>query len=230
MAVLAQDDFSGSGALQSRNTSGNANHKWIRCQPSRGDITDLTISAGEVSASPLDTDLSDGYRLVYSDTGLPVLFAKPYSIDLVFVPATGLSGMSGVNAGASDESFLYDYQGSVFQVRNGTTRAGSGQAAMSDVSAPGSFSPAASVSDSPNTLHMSVGVDGFVTYKLNDTMYGSFDYYYPAPASQEIAIMVWGGHTLSSIIVYDGEDPPTPGTDPVYFWTNVKNCTQEPIT
>lgn len=230
MAVLAQDDFSGIGALQSRNTSGNANHKWVRCQPSRGDVTDLTISAGSVSASPTDTDLSDGYRLVYSDTGLPVLFVKPYSVDLVFTPTPALAGMAGVNMGVSGGGFTYGYLGSAFQVRNGLTRAGSGQAAMSDVNAPGSFSPPAAVAGAQNTLHMAVGSDGFVTYRLNTTLYGAFSYYYPAPASQELAIMVWGGSRLESIVVYDDADPPTPGTDPVYFWKNARNCTQEPIT
>ena len=227
MADLVLDDFSGSGSLQSRNTRGNAAYKWVRCQPDRLDMTDLTISGGLVRASPVETDLSDGYKLAHSATGAPVILTAPYTVDLVFNQTSGVAGMAGVDIGASGVGFN-GFSGSVFQVRNGATRFGVG-AAYSEVAVSGSLSPSAALVDAPNTLRMSVGTDGFVVYKLNNTLYGAFDYYYPG-TNREIAVMVWGGGTLGSIHVYTGVEPPIPGGDPRYFWRSVKNCAQEPIT
>lgn len=235
MAILAQDNFIGSGPLQGRTTSWNPNHKWVKCYPDGlapdgGAWKDLVASADGLRVSAALDGSYAGYRLVHVDTGLPVLTTEPFTVELVILlDAEFAWGMAGFNAGAAltPEYNPFDFIGYVGQLYGARVRCEGGEKANSSVNCSGTFDPVVGQWGAENLLRMEFGAGDFVSFKLNDTNYGSTSGY----AGTEIAIMLAGAHVIRSIRVYEGSDPPPPDPDPdpspLYFWRGVKNATQD---
>ena len=246
MEALAYDDFSGDGPLESRNTSYKAEHKWVRGQPYLDWLVGLVVEDGAATMRASDQGLgtSDGYVLVSSDSGAPIVLRRPFTI-VVEMNAT-ISGTASVCIGVRTPYPYYPpfkwYNAVSVSHGNPRYRVGTDDS-MPDMQldSPGYLTPGAAVVGD-NRLVVSIDEFGFCAPVVNGQNYGFLSSPpYEVAAETNLAIVVGWGASIKSIAVYDGfiidppttpPDPPTPPTPPVpatYWWTNRVNVDTEEL-
>lgn len=244
MEALVYDDFSGDGPLEARNTSYKAEHKWVRGQPDLADLTGLVVENGGATMRASDQELgtSDGYVLVSSESGIPIILRRPFTI-VVEMNAT-ISGNVSVCTGVRTPYGYYDtpfkwYNAVSVSHRNPRYRVGNDDN-MPDmqISSYGYLTPGAAVVGD-NRLVVSIDEFGLCAPVVNGQNYGFLSSSsYQVPAETNLAIVVGRDASIKSIAVYDGfiidppttpPDPPTPPAVTRYWWRNAKNATLEPL-
>lgn len=245
MEALVYDDFSGDGPLEARNTSYKAEHKWVRGQPGNASLQGLVVEGGGATMPAADQGLntSDGYVLVASGSGAPIVLHRPFTIVVEFsAEASGQAHVcTGVSTPGGSPGFQWLQAVSVgcanprFQVGTDTS--------MPDMQleSPGRLTPGAAVVGD-NRLVVSVDEFGFVAPNVNGQSYGFLSAPpYQVPADTNLAIVVKWHASIKSIAVYDGfmldppispPDPPTPPTPPAvaeYWWNTRINVDVEPL-
>ena len=244
MEALVYDDFSGDGPLESRNTSYKAEHKWVRGQPDLDWQVGLVVENGGATmrASNQEIGTSDGYVLVSSESGIPIILRRPFTI-VVEMNAT-ISGGAGVCTGVRtpygyDDTPFRWYNALSVSHKNPRYRVGT-DSNMPDmhITSDGYLDPGAAVVGD-NRLVVSIDEFGFCAPVVNGQNYGFLSSPpYDVPAETNLAIVVGRGASIKSIAVYDGfiidppttpPDPPTPPGVATHWWRNAKNATLEPL-
>lgn len=244
MEALVYDDFSGDGPLEARNTSYKAEHKWVRGQPDLAWQVGLVVEDGVATmrASDQDGETSDGYVLVSSESGAPIVLRRPFTI-VVEMNAT-ISGKASVCTGVRTPYGYYDtpfkwYNAVSVSHSNPRYRVGTDDN-MPDmqISSDGYLTPGAAVVGD-NRLVVSVDEYGLSAPVVNGQNYGfSPSPPYLIPEETNLAIVVGWGASIKSIAVYDGfiisppitpPDPPTPPGVATHWWRNEKNAALEPV-
>lgn len=244
MEALVYDDFSGDGPLEARNTSYKAEHKWVRGQPDLDWQVGLVVEDGAATMRASDQELgtSDGYVLVSSDSGAPIVLRRPFTI-VVEMNAT-ISGNVSVCTGVGTPYGYYDtpfkwYNAVSVSHGNPRYRVGTDDN-MPDmqISSSGYLTPGAAVVGD-NRLVVSIDEFGFCAPVVNGQNYGFLSSSsYQVPAETNLAIVVGRDASIKSIAVYDGfiidppttpPDPPTPPGVATHWWRNEKNAALEPV-
>ncbi|TXH54459.1 MAG: hypothetical protein E6Q97_10935 [Desulfurellales bacterium] len=245
MEALVYDDFSGDGPLEARNTSYKAEHKWVRGQPDLAWRVGLVVEAGGATMRASDQGLgtSDGYVLVNSESGIPIILRRPFTIVVEF--HAEVSGRASVCTGVRTPYYgtLFKWYGAVSVSRSYPSFRVGTDDNMPDmqIDSPGYLTPGAAVVGD-NRLVVSVDEYGLVAPVVNGKKYGFLSSPpYEVPTETNLAIVVGWNASIKSIAVYDGfiinppitpPDPPTPPEPPppaVYWWTNRINVDTEEL-
>lgn len=244
MEALVYDDFSGDGPLEARNTSYKAEHKWVRGQPDLAWQVGLVVEAGGATMRASDQELgtSDGYVLVTSESGIPIILRRPFTIVVEF--HAEVSGRASVCTGVMTP---YGYEGVPFKWYNAVSvscsnpkfRVGT-DSNMPDmqIDSTGYLTPGAAVVGD-NRLVVSVDEYGLSAPVVNGQNYGFLPSPpYRVPTETNLAIVVGRNASIKSIAVYDGfiisppitpPDPPTTPGVATYWWRDEKNAALEPV-
>lgn len=249
MDALAYDDFSGTGALQSRPTPYKANQRWVRAK-SDSTYIDLILDGGELK-SVLDDDnpYGTGYWLFDDETGDHAKFTHPFTV-LVQFKVYSLAGTNsavtlytGSNAPDGGATRFYKYDLVARNVSgSAVVQRGSGPETPTQVVGlnvvDGVLAPT-TVAVGANHMVMAVDSDGSVAYSVNGDSFGyapSVDVVLPTL----VGISCVGSFQLDAVTVYEGFnlnpslDPPTPPEPPppsgkLYWWTNRINVDTEEL-
>lgn len=242
MEALAYDDFSGSGAPQSRPTPYNADHTWVRARDT-SIYRDLLLAGGLLTYVDVEADpYSSGYWLFSQASGDKLLFSPPFTVVVQFVVST-LTAEDAVMlyTGTSVGTTRYEQRDARVIGSSGSALVRVGYTGVQPSTPPsltvsGTLSPN-TVSAGANSLVMSVNSIGDTSYTVNGSSYG-FISGMNVGSPVNVGVVCYGTMTIDSITVYSGfyeyppldpPEPPEPPAPAVYWWKNRINVDVEPL-